>query len=147
MKLVPFVRAGSFVFLVLITGCGGQTAKVSGKVTLDGNPLPGGQIWFLPVSGKGTPAMGEINPDDGTYSVPNVPIGEVRITVDNRMLKEGQAKLPGGKTLDVKQENVKRPAGTYKKIPEHYAQADKSGLKATVPSGGLSGHDIQLKSK
>jgi hypothetical protein len=116
-------------------------------VLLDGKPLPGGQIWFRPVSGKAMAAVGEINPEDGSYSVSGVAVGDVRITIDNRMLQEGQAKLPGSKSIEVKQENVKKPPGKYVQIPEKYTKPEQSGLTVTVPSGGLSGHDVQLKSK
>jgi len=55
----------------LAVGCGKGKGKVSGTVTLDGQPLPAGTINFLP--SKGTGAGGSI--EDGKYSIDNVPAG------------------------------------------------------------------------
>jgi hypothetical protein len=43
------------VLLPLLLGCGGALS-VSGTVTYDGKPIADGQISFLPLGGKGTPA-------------------------------------------------------------------------------------------
>ena len=45
--------------LPLLLGCGGALS-VTGTVTYDGKPIEDGQISFLPVDGKGTPARGPI---------------------------------------------------------------------------------------
>lgn len=58
-----------------LAGCGSSNGlnlgRVHGKVTFKGEPVPFGQIMFMPDSGKGTngpPAMGSIS-KDGTYSL------------------------------------------------------------------------------
>jgi len=58
-----------------LAGCGSTNGlnlgKVHGKVTFKGEPVPFGQIMFMPDSGKGTngpPAMGSIS-KDGSYSL------------------------------------------------------------------------------
>ena len=67
----------------LATGCGESRGKVAGKVTMsNGEPLPGGTITFVPVSGKGNIASASISPD-GKYEI-EVPSGECRISIDNR---------------------------------------------------------------
>ena len=67
----------------LATGCGESRGKVAGKVTMsNGEPLPGGTITFVPVSGKGNIASTSISPD-GKYEL-EVPSGECKISVDNR---------------------------------------------------------------
>ena len=54
---------GSFVILIgvaaLVSGCGGEVsgpprATIAGKVTLDGKPVEGGEIRFLPAKGAET---------------------------------------------------------------------------------------------
>jgi hypothetical protein len=55
------------------------TAVVSGRVTLDGQPLPAGWIAFHKKNGK--VALGNI--DAGKYTVKNPPLGEsIRVTID-----------------------------------------------------------------
>jgi hypothetical protein len=62
------------------------TASVQGKVTYNGQPLPGGTIAFHPEKGK--PVEGKIIAD-GTYSADKAPVGTMRVTV-----KAKGARLP-----------------------------------------------------
>jgi len=49
-------------------GPGGDRAGVSGKITLDGQPLPSGSIAFEPIEGTQSPSAGaEIR--DGSYAI------------------------------------------------------------------------------
>ncbi|MBI5758053.1 MAG: hypothetical protein HZA46_06000 [Planctomycetales bacterium] len=76
MKFIPMsVRLLLLPFLVTIVGCGGggqkPTAKVQGKVTFNGQPVPGGTLSFAPVAAEkgnepGKSASGGVN-SDGTY--------------------------------------------------------------------------------
>jgi hypothetical protein len=69
---LAFVLCG----LLFLSGCGGdierpEIATVTGTVTLDGNPIDHGIVYFYPDSTKGTKgpmAMAEIGPD-GKYSI------------------------------------------------------------------------------
>src|SRR5438309_1497865 len=63
-----------------LAGCGAPTGEVSGKVTLEGKPLPGGFVAFIGEGDNPATVSGEIHPD-GTYSVSKVPVGKVAITV------------------------------------------------------------------
>jgi hypothetical protein len=68
-------RRAGLTFLVcaflgcLSLGCGGdKTYRVSGKVTFKGNPVPAGQIYFIPDGAKGNSgATGFARIKDGTY--------------------------------------------------------------------------------
>jgi len=69
----PLAVAAVIAFAAGLAGCGsGQlgTASVSGKVSFNGAPVPGGTITFYPAGGEaGTesrPASGPIKPD-GTF--------------------------------------------------------------------------------
>jgi hypothetical protein len=55
------------LFLILMTGCGGSSASVTGEVTYNDEPVGKGFITFLPADGKGAAAGGEI--DGGHFAV------------------------------------------------------------------------------
>jgi len=58
--------------LPLLAGCGGERpAEVSGSVTIDGKPLPDGEIIFEPADGVKTPAAAKVK--DGVYTVMVLP--------------------------------------------------------------------------
>ena len=63
-------RLAAALAVMLASGCAGESGPprlpVSGKVTLDGKPLPSGTITFLP-TGKGEAASGPIA--DGSFAV------------------------------------------------------------------------------
>jgi len=68
LVILSLLAAGS-------AGCGSSNGlnlgKVHGKVTFKGEPVPFGQIMFMPDTGKGTsgpPALGSIS-KDGSYSL------------------------------------------------------------------------------
>ena len=56
------------LLIVAGSGCGNQLTKVRGKVTLDGKPLEAAGVQFVPIGGKGMPAMG-ITESDGAFHV------------------------------------------------------------------------------
>jgi hypothetical protein len=115
-----------FLFLVCLFGCGSggsklpPLAKVSGKVTLDGNPMGGGEVRFHAV---GQPAK-VLEVKDGAFS------GEV---------------FSGKNTVDViwdKEGNKPHPMDPSKKIPENVVDAKFSGpstpFTPEIPTGGTS---------
>lgn len=73
--------------LCLFSGCGSKGPKivpVSGKVTLDGKPLPNGHIRFIPTGDR--PAYGEIQ-SDGSFRLETddkvgCAVGTHKVTVD-----------------------------------------------------------------
>jgi hypothetical protein len=68
-----------FGLLVLVAGCS-RKASVSGKVTYNGEPMPGGYVTFSPVEGGGG-GTGSIDPKDGSYEIPDLPPGKMKIGV------------------------------------------------------------------
>ncbi len=57
--------------VLTLVGCGGSgvdTIPVTGTVTLDGTPVPGAQLVFVPADGAGQAASG-ITDDQGKYSL------------------------------------------------------------------------------
>jgi hypothetical protein len=131
---------------VLVCGCNGglkppQTAEVSGKVLFNGQPVPGGEVTFVAI--KGGYASGGAIDENGNYKV-TVPVGEVKITVDNRKLQKARGAPKAGPML----KNPDAPApsemkGKYISLPTKYANADKTDLTYTVVLGSQT-HEITL---
>jgi hypothetical protein len=136
--------------LVLAAGCkkartSSEHADVSGKVTYNGRAVPGGRVTF--VTPDGFASTGNID-EDGHYKI-SAPVGDVKIGVDNKMLKNvGHAAAtrgaagPGAKMPDAKEpEPIK---GKFIQIPTKSADPQVSGLTYTVKKGAQE-HDIELK--
>jgi hypothetical protein len=90
--------------LLVLTGCSGQRADVSGSVQLDGQPVDEGSIQFIPVEGTAGPSAGGII-KDGRYHVTRdkgVTVGKNRVEL--RAFRKSGRKvqdptgLPGVKT-------------------------------------------------
>ena len=83
MRIAFLLLALSVCFV--LSGCGGpdNRAKVSGTVTLNGEPLATGSISFVPAEGNTGPSSGGAIAD-GKYSVPGdkgVAIGKNRVSI------------------------------------------------------------------
>jgi hypothetical protein len=154
-----FARFGGMLLvLAALVGCGGGgTGTVSGRVLVGKakKPLPGGSITFAPVAAGQRPVTGDID-ENGDYTV-TVPVGETRISVDNRHLMPAPANPPPSLPPDLlRQLKVKAPppkaaeapagTGKYRKIPERYYRTDLSELKYTVTDGSQK-HDVELKER
>jgi hypothetical protein len=143
------------LLLGLLTGMTGctkslhstQHEEVSGQVLFKGKPLPGGRVTFAAIEG-GFASTRPID-ENGNYKI-NAPVGNVLISVDNRMF------LPrrGAKSGQKQKQQPKRPdsqvgeeepikGGHYVEIPQRYANCDTSGLTYTVKPGAQT-HDIEL---
>src|SRR5689334_16533406 len=79
--------------IVLVGGCGGSSAKVTGKVTYHGRPVLSGAV--IMVNEDGTAASGVIQPD-GTYTVEGVKRGHVKIGVTSPDPARAHSILNGG---------------------------------------------------
>jgi hypothetical protein len=153
--LLPVVLVG-----LEVLGCGGSRGTVSGQVTYQGKPLPGGLVTFQP-AGPNERAITAVLDEEGNYQVV-LPVGEVRIAVDNREL-EPRSQPDVGLPRDLPPEARKRLAaakasapvpksqastsgtgsGRYVKIPDKFHDVSKSDLKFTVEPGSHT-HDIDL---
>ena len=120
-----------FLTSLLLLGCGGvgdapDRRIVSGKVNLNGTPLEGGVIRFLPQP-TGPIAAGKIR--DGKYEVTNkggVPLGKHKVEIKGTpILPENTTGMSLGE-IDA----ATRPAI---KVPEKYYK--DSQLEATIEAG------------
>lgn len=145
----------SLLPLALLTGCGSgdpqvklaDTVPFSGKVLLDGQPLDGATLTFMPnpPGGKGSESatgttdasgeyklqIGSANPKSG--AVP----GKYKVRI-SRMT------TPDGKPYDPKQKGA-IPGRESLKL--EYSDPQKTTLEAVVPAGGGATKDFDLKSK
>jgi hypothetical protein len=106
-----------------VVGCGPKTKKIRGKVIYKGNPVPGGLLNFARVDGNGPTSSAQLD-ENGNFEA-TVPAGEVKVTVDNRELK-----------------NPTAPIG----VSGQYAQGDQAGRAGgagpgpgRITSGPLAG--------
>lgn len=104
MYLSRLVHLAVFVGLALVLGCGKDNpmSSVSGKVTVDGKPLSGGSVSFIPDVPPGEEGIKEASKaatsglsagsigSDGTYKIytagkEGAPLGKYKVTVSPRM--------------------------------------------------------------
>jgi len=131
--------------LLLIAGCGGSGVSfetVSGKVSLDGAPLPAATLMLVPTSpptgedadpkAKG-PFLAKTN-EQGEFSIG--PIGEA-----------GGGVPPGAYKLTITTAHVEGADETTIAPPERAPQPYPSGVDFTVPDSGTTEANFDLKSK
>lgn len=122
------------LLLIQLGGCGSGLALVTGQVTLDGQPLRGGNagngdtrvtIQFQPASGVGSTAIGLADENGnyalGTGSKAGIPPGDYLVTCSAQQIVD--AKTPRTKN------------GIRQVTDLKYANARTSGLKFTVEPG------------
>lgn len=116
---------------LLVGGCGrptGETARVDGSVSIEGQPVEKGIISFSPrESGTVRPATAEIV--DGRYQASNVPLGPVLVQI--------HATKETGKMLTDRAEGGQYPE-TINLVPAKY----DAGIEVTI--SGDESHDFNL---
>lgn len=105
---------------VTIVGCSPKTKKIRGKVIYNGNPVPGGLLNFALVEGGGQTTSAQLDENGNFEAV--VPSGQVKVTVDNRELK-----------------NPTAPIG----VSGQYAQGDQAGRAGGAAAAGPGPGRIQ----
>jgi hypothetical protein len=136
--------AGSVLVLgLLLAGCGGpKTGSVSGRVTLEGDPLPSGRVTFFGEHGE---VAGDDIGADGRYTVAKAPVGNVKVTVTTQ--PPPSTDKPDLVMKMDKHEGTPKEMASDKKyvpIPPRYRDPDKSGLGLTVKEGEQD-YNIDLK--
>jgi hypothetical protein len=130
--------------IVFIAGCGGgqsySTARVSGRVTLDGQPLANAAVVFQPVAGKDRnpgPGSGGTTDADGRYTLSVVGTGSRGAVIGKHQVRITLAPEDADPTDD-------RPH-KHKELPAKYNL--KTTLEFTVEPGGTDKADFPLTSK
>ena len=144
-------RAGRLALLLgLAAGCGGgrwngSGADVTGRVTLDGQPVGIARILFYGGDRPYDPIFMELEPD-GTFQSVNVPLGSVRVAVQTSPYAGlGKLKMAaqGGK---IRSPGPPIPKGDWRPVPAKYEDPATSGLEYNI-TRGANKLDIALKSK
>ena len=106
--------------LALAAGCSAGKAAVSGKVSFaNGTPVPAGTITFWAADGRQAQATLK---HDGTYSLGDAPVGEVKVTVETP--PQGMGPQPRSAP----------PPGMQKGMPaEMIPEGDQSGNVKVIP--------------
>ena len=74
-----FVLVCTTLALAFLSGCSKRTTSTfHGSVSIRGEPITSGVIYFLGPAPQMRMGMGTIH-DDGTYTATDVPVGEVRV--------------------------------------------------------------------
>jgi len=125
----PVLRMAAAAALLLAVGCGRHAGKVSGRVTLDGQPLANGVVSYTPTK-AGSSAYGTIGPD-GRYRLQTgaetgIDPGEYKVTIASNATPE-QAAAMGFK---IGREGI-MPLLT----PPRYGDVATTPLSAAVKSG------------
>ena len=137
---LPFVTS-----MLIACGCGGPagpvTVTVKGSVSLDGKPVPSGQIIFNDVAGSEKAYAGLIK--DGAFSFPST-VGQKKVSISSPQEVAGKTLVAGGIPGDpVSAEN---PAPQIlEAIPQKYN--DQTELTADVTSAGDNTFPFELTSK
>lgn len=145
------IAARSFSAAILIlsaAGCGKgdpSHVRVSGTVTLNGAPLAGAGVAFIPTGDtQGIGAEARTGPD-GRYDLidrrgtPGTQPGAYKVTISKRLLPNG-AEVPA----DDRTPPIESPA--RETLPPHYSDANRTTLRAVVPAQGGT-LDFSLKGK
>ena len=125
---MSFIRSRYTLFIILsalIVGCGGKgdrpdLARVTGKVTLDGEPLPKVDVIFGPVSGRSSSAVTNEKGEytlEYMYKVPGAKIGQHYVSIKTHFDDDASPKAINNK----------------EKIPAKYNT--KTELKEEVKAG------------
>ncbi len=127
-------RFCAFLFIgftgLALSGCGNGLASVTGSVSIDGQPITGGEstramVYFFPESGTGAPAIGIIN-DSGEY----------RMRLGSRTgVVPGTYIVTISATELVQSKNPDLPPSGRLISPRRYKDPKTSGLKAEVAAG------------
>ena len=143
------MRLRFFILLALATVCGcGKpytVSQVSGRVTLDGKPLPKASVTFAPLATKGNQSPGPtshgLTDPDGRFTLildtttPGSVVGKCRVYITTLQTDPAADDVDaGGAVKKVKD-----------RVPEKYNQ--KTELVFDVPPGGTDQANFDLKSR
>jgi len=143
------LRLAVLLTLAAVVGCGGGH-KVEGEVTLDGKPVEGATVTFVPASGNaGEQGFGATDAG-GKFTIrtanqKGIPAGSYKVIVVKREKVEGfekeKQKLGGDDYVKAmmgkgKGGGMVMPSAPKSLLPLKYATPDKTPLTATVPSSG-----------
>jgi hypothetical protein len=142
------VPIGFLLFLGLLTLLTREyKGDITGKVTLDGKPIPWGRVTFVSQTGNRKSVSGRIK--NGVYEVKGCPRGLAKISVESFPATKAETKLPTKELLKgfAPPKNPDEPPpdviGQYMPLPPRYGAAHNSRLQFNVGFGSNT-YDILM---
>jgi hypothetical protein len=135
--------AGAALAALLAAGCGGPVT-VKGTVTLDGQPLEGATVMFIPVNEwVGANAVTDA---DGRFTLIGTKAdglmpGEYKVTVSKKVWPPGMKEPPPEKL------SIPMVEKKIESLPKAYTMPEATPLRQTVPGSGTRDVKIELSSK
>ncbi len=132
-------RSLSFAALLVlgVVGCGGGKADVTGKVTLNNQPIPWGRITFVSEAGNKPAISSPIR--NGTFTIKDCPVGKAKISIESWEARAPNRNVPESMKGFKPPEGVDEPPpeviGKYVPIASRYTSPDTSGLEYQVKRG------------
>lgn len=143
---------------LLLTGCGSsgpaepvlELVETTGKVTLDGKPLPDAQVTFLFQGSppKGFIASGATTEADGTFTLQTgskfgTVVGSYKVIVSKVAAPDGSAiKIDPASGMDLAQ--LQASGQAQELVPERYSNPESTELEATVKKDGTNDFNFPL---
>jgi hypothetical protein len=160
-RLRHWPAACALASLLFVTGCGGEEdtgpefdlVPVTGTVTMDGSPLVGATVTYLPPQGAPPGYYGGagLTNAEGKYEVtssgkPGAVAGQYKITISREVGKDGNPiKADPESGVDIEQ--LRMQGEVQESIPAKFSDASQTTLSATVTEGGPNDHTHTLTSK
>jgi hypothetical protein len=154
MKSNVVLRAGRLAALALVPvliGCGGpRPVKVSGTVTLNGEPIEGAMVQFVPAKEGGRPATA-VTAADGGFSLTTIENHDGALPGDYKVVitykppvESGPAESTeqGMREIMKLQEKAKKTKPKYV-IPPAYTDPTRTPVTQSVPTDGPVKIDIK----
>ena len=130
---------GVCCILASLAGCGDSTkGTATGKVTYKGQTVTGGTLTLTPSSAGAAPIPLFIKPD-GTFSQPDIPVGQYQVSIETASAtgptpyQTGGMTPPGG--ANVSQPTLPATGGKPVPIPAKYNDPKTSNLSWEIKPG------------
>ena len=145
------------VSLLALVGCGKavgpEFAPVTGRVTINGEPLAAGTIHFVPDESQGTsgPISTGVLQSDGSFSLSGpgtrsgAMVGNHRVYLTMPLPEIGPTPVVVDGDVVVQEPPRGVAAGQVRQVPKKYLQAETSEWTATVATGSVNNFEFEIK--
>jgi hypothetical protein len=143
LRVVRFLTLSLLVLLLVGCGKGYKLAPVSGRVTMDNQPLANAEVSFYPTGGKGLPYASGTTDEQGNYKLEAF---EGRGTANGAVVGEHRVEISMSNKTRGKKADPRSgvgPGGDL--IPAQFNSDSK--LTFTVPPAGTKEANFNLNSK
>lgn len=133
-------RLGLGGLMVLAIGCSGGVGSLSGKVTYQDKPVIYGTVKVRCPSG--IEKIGDIKPD-GSYLIPDIPVGPVKIAVISPQPPDPKTMARrGDRPGATRAPEIEIDRSQWRKLPEDVGDPERSGLATTI--SGATQFDVRI---